>query len=87
MIHPMPLSVSMFHEEVQGNQRNRWTAFDLQTERELATIFCRYPRQSHLNEPPYYPWVYHHKAARCEQQPLITFNLGYNAFSSSSDSE
>lgn len=69
------------------HHRGRWTAWDLETERQLATIFCRYPRTSHLHEPPYYPWVYHHPGSRSQLSPHVTFNLGYNPFASSSSEE
>lgn len=52
--------------------------FELDTERELAWAFRRYPRKRpYPDEVPHYPYLPH---PRCSSPVRITFNLGFNPF-------
>lgn len=62
------------------NQR-KYSAFELQTERELAHIFRRYPRsEPRPYEVPYYPFVHQNPYTRSRWPYHVSFNLGYNVW-------
>ncbi|AJP36573.1 ORF4 [Simian torque teno virus 32] len=83
VIHRGSHTVSMFHEnpQVSYNNQREYNQFELDTERELAQAFMRYPRiRPRPYEVPYYPWVYHSVSTRTEF-PKVSFALRFNPFS------
>lgn len=50
----------------------------METEREVAMAFRRYPRsRPFANDIPYYPYL---QPYRTPSPPRVNFNLGYNPF-------
>lgn len=58
--------------------KRSYNQFELDTERELAAAFHRYPRsRPDPREVPFYPYFHH---VRSPSPPTVTFSLGYNPF-------
>lgn len=55
-----------------------WSAFDHQTEAQLACAFKR-PMRSNLRDHPYYPWLPRTQPLRNQSPKFrVCFNLGWN---------
>lgn len=84
MIHKAAQSALLFPELHPVNRANKkFSAFEMETEREVAGVFGRCPRsRPYADECPYYPFSFHRPRVRVLPHPYkVSFALRYNPFS------
>lgn len=83
MIHRASQSCLLFPERQPVNLAKKvFSDFDRQTERELAHVFGRVPRdRPYAQEVPYYPFSFHKPKPRVTSHHYrVSFALRYNPF-------